>query len=240
MDLAFTHAGAPGISLWRNVEGKKLERVKLPDFGWQRGWGISAIDYDNDGWVDLIAAGESVCRRRSSTAPESRRPGLGRRHQGNSISTQSNSTNLAHWPSPTPAAIGQADIVVTQLGGPPVILHSEGSAAHNWMHIDLKSLSDNKTGIGTKVEIYAGPLYQKWEVAGASGYLGQNSTSVLAGLGAEKNVEVVRLLWPTGVPQDEINLAAKKSHHSLNSTAAAAPARCSSPGTATNTNSSPT
>ncbi len=60
MDLAFTHAGAPGISLWRNVGGKKLERVKLPDFGWQRGWGISSIDYDNDGWLDILAAGESA------------------------------------------------------------------------------------------------------------------------------------------------------------------------------------
>ena len=33
MDLAFTHAGSPGISLWRNVDGKNLERVPLPDFG---------------------------------------------------------------------------------------------------------------------------------------------------------------------------------------------------------------
>ena len=47
--------GAPGISLWRNVDGKHLERVPLPDFGWQHGWGISAIDYDNDGWLDLVA-----------------------------------------------------------------------------------------------------------------------------------------------------------------------------------------
>src|SRR6202048_1855188 len=59
MDLAFTHAGAPGISLWRNVAGKRLERVTLPDLGWQRGWGLSAIDYDNDGWLDLVAVGES-------------------------------------------------------------------------------------------------------------------------------------------------------------------------------------
>jgi hypothetical protein len=62
------------------------------------------------------------------------------------------------------------------------------------------------------VEVYAGPLYQKWDVQGASGYIGQNAPTILVGLGAERNAEVVRLLWPTGVPQDEINLAAKKEH----------------------------
>src|SRR5262249_36174679 len=82
----------------------------------------------------------------------------------------------------------------------------------NWMRIDLKALNDNKSGIGTKVELYAGALYQKWEVTGPSGYLGQNAAPILAGLGNERTAEVVRLLWPTGVPQDEINLSAKKTH----------------------------
>ena len=79
------------------------------------------------------------------------------------------------------------------------------------MSIDFKPLADNKSAIGTKVELYAGALYQKWEVQGASGYLGQNAPAILAGLGNEHNAEVVRLLWPTGVPQDEINLAADKT-----------------------------
>jgi tetratricopeptide (TPR) repeat protein len=43
MDIAFTHAGAPGISLWRNVDGKKVERVALPDFGWRQGWGVTCV-----------------------------------------------------------------------------------------------------------------------------------------------------------------------------------------------------
>jgi len=211
MDLAFTHAGAPGISLWRNIGGKKLERVKLPEFAWQRGWGISSLDYDNDGWLDIIAAGESASGGELRLLRN-----LGT--QGWADVTKDTRLDAVKLKDPRAVAIadtrgiGLADIVVTQLGGLPVILHGEGAGARSWMHVDLKSLSDNKSGIGTKVEIYAGPLYQKWEVTGASGYLGQNSSSVLAGLGSEKSVEVVRLLWPTGVPQDEINLPAKKFH----------------------------
>jgi tetratricopeptide (TPR) repeat protein len=210
MDLAFTHAGAPGISLWRNVDGQHLERVPLPDFGWQRGWGLSAIDYDNDGWLDLVATGES------STGGELR---LLRNLGAKGWADVTKEVHLDSVKLSQPRALavadfagkGDADLVVTQLSGPPVVLRNEGGNQHNWMSLDFKPLSDNKSAIGTKVEIYAGALYQKWEVQGASGYLGQNAPSILAGLAEEKNAEVVRLLWPTGVPQDEINLAAKKT-----------------------------
>ena len=209
MDVAFTHAGAPGISLWRNVEGKRLERVPLPDFGWQNGWGIAALDYDNDGWLDLIAAGES-----SNGAELRLLRNLG--NKGWADATKDVHLDAVKLNQPLAIAVadidgnGDADLVVTQLGGAPLVLRNEGGNQHNWMSIDLKALNDNKSGIGTKVELYAGTLYQKWEVAGASGYLGQNAAPILAGLGSERNAEVVRLLWPTGVPQDEINLAAKK------------------------------
>jgi Flp pilus assembly protein TadD len=210
MDLAFTHAGAPGISLWRNIDGKHLERVPLPDFGWQRGWGISAVDYDNDGWLDLVAAGES-----SSGGELRLLRNLGAK--GWADVTREAHLDAVKLSQPRAIAIadfagnGSPDLVVTQLGNAPILLKNEGANQHNWMSIDLKPLADNKNGIGTKVEIYAGPLYQKWEVQGASGYLGQNAPNILAGLGEEKNAEVVRLLWPTGVPQDEINLAVKKT-----------------------------
>ncbi len=61
------------------------------------------------------------------------------------------------------------------------------------------------------MEMSAGALQQKWEIAGASGYLGQGSTDILAGLGPERGADVVRLLWPTGVLQDEIEIPAHKT-----------------------------
>jgi len=211
MDLAFTHAGAPGISLWRNIEGKRLERVTLPDLGWQRGWGLSAVDYDNDGWLDLVAVGESSSGGELRLLRNLGAPGF-------ADVTRQVRLDGAKLSQPRAIAVadvagnGAADLVITQLGASPILLRNEGGSHHNWIRIDLKALNDNKSAIGTKVEIYAGPLYQKWEVQGASGYLGQNPPTILAGLGTERNVEVVRLLWPTGVPQDEINLAANKEH----------------------------
>ncbi len=209
MDLAFTHSGPPGISLWRNVEGKGLQRVPLPDFGWQRGWGIAAFDYDNDGWLDLVAVGES------KSGGEVR---LLRNLGASQWSDVSKDAQLDSVKLSDPRAIavadisgsGSADLLVTQASAPPVLLRNEGANRHNWMQIDLKALNDNKSAIGTKVEVFAGPLYQKWEVAGASGYLGQNAAPVLVGLDDESRADVVRLLWPTGVPQDEIDLQSRK------------------------------
>jgi len=210
MDLAFTHAGAPGISLWRNVEGKRLERVALPDFGWKRGSGIAWVDYDNDGWLDLAALGE---RAEGGEIRVLRNLG----DAGWADVTKKLHLDGVKLKEPRTLAVadlkndGSPDLVVTQAGGETLVLQNVGANRNHWMQIDLKALNDNKSSIGTKLEIFAGGLYQKWEIAGASGFLGQNGPGLLVGLGKERSVDVVRLLWPTGVPQDEINLTSGKT-----------------------------
>ena len=209
MDVAFTHAGAPGISLWRNVEGKRLERVTLPDLGWKRGWGIAWLDYDNDGWLDLAAVGEGASGGEIRVLRN-----LG--EAGWADVTKSVKLDELKLKEPRSLVVadlkndGSPDLIVTQENGETLVLSNVGANQNHWMRIDLKALNDNKNGIGTKLELYAGGLYQKWEIAGASGYLGQNESALLVGLGKEKSADVVRLLWPTGVPQDEVNLAAEK------------------------------
>jgi tetratricopeptide (TPR) repeat protein len=209
MDVALTHAGAPGVSLWRNVDGKKFERVPLPITDATMGWGITAIDFDNDGWIDLAAVVETekgtevrVFRNNGARGFEDVSASLGldkvKLNQPRALIAADLDNDLA------------ADLVVTQLGSDPVILHNQGGNKNHALRIDLKGLADNKTGLGTKVEVFSNGSWQKFEVAGGAGYLSQGPPQILAGLGKNTNADIVRMLWPTGVLQDEIDVAVNK------------------------------
>ena len=110
---------------------------------------------------------------------------------------------------------GATDLLITQNHGPAVLLRNEGGNKNNWLRLSFKGLADNKSAIGTKVEVFAGANRQKFEIAGSSGYLGQNSTDFVVGLGQAKEADVVRMLWPSGVIQDEIQVAGLKEHSFL-------------------------
>src|ERR1035441_1421346 len=210
MDLAFTLDGSPGVSLWRNDHGKNFDRVKLPDTDWVRAYGVAAIDYDNDGWVDLVAVGET-----KDGKGEIR---LFRNLGPDGFKDVTAETGLDKIQLKEPRAIiagdydndGAVDLLITQNHGPAVLIHNEGGNKNNSLRLALKGLNDNKSAIGTKVEVFSGGLRQKFEVYGSSGYLGQNSPYLTIGLGQAKEADVVRMLWPTGVLQDEIEVAANK------------------------------
>ena len=207
MDLAFTHWGTPALTMWRNDQGKGFEAVKPFDTDWVRAWGLAAIDYDNDGWVDLVAAGETKdgkgeVRLFRNLGPEGFKDVTG-------------DVGLDKIQLKDPRAIvtgdfdgdGATDLLITQNHGPAVLLRNEGGNKNHWLRLSLKGLADNKSAIGTKVEVFAGGNRQKFEIAGSSGYLGQNSPYLTVGLGQATQADVVRMLWPTGVLQDEVEVA---------------------------------
>ena len=210
MDVALAHNGAPGITLWRNVKGRSVEQVELPIKNWQRAWGVTALDYDNDGWVDLAAVGETTDGR-----PEIR---LLRNLGKNGFKDVTAEVGLNAIQLASPRALvaadvdgdGATDLLVTQSLGPPLLLHNQGGNRNNFLRISLTGLADNKSAVGTKVEVFAGSVWQKWEISG-SGYLSQNATDLLVGLGKERRVDIVRAFWPSGVIQDEAHIAANST-----------------------------
>ncbi|MGA3348662.1 MAG: FG-GAP-like repeat-containing protein [Candidatus Sulfotelmatobacter sp.] len=215
MDLAFTHVGAPGLTLWRNNHGKAFDQILLPETNWVRAYGVAAIDYDNDGWIDLVAVGETKEGRGGIK--------LFRNLGADGFKDVTTDVGLDKIQLKDPRAIitgdydndGATDLLITQNHGPAVLLRNEGGNQNHWLRLALKGLADNKSAIGTKVEVFAGGNRQKFEIYGSNGYLGQNSPYLTVGLGDAKEADIVRMLWPTGVLQDEINVPGDRQHDFL-------------------------
>ncbi|MDE3136295.1 MAG: VCBS repeat-containing protein [Acidobacteriota bacterium] len=208
MDLAFTQGTAPGLSLWRNADGKKFVSVPFPHLDWARGWGLTALDYDNDGWVDLAAVGTDAQGKGHIALFRNEGP-AGFRDVTRQVGLDK--IHLRHPRSIIAADFygdGTTDLLITQNDGPPVLLRNVGANRNHSLALKFEGTNDNRSALGTKVEIFSGTQHQKWEIAGASGYLGQGPATLTAGLGSRTEADIVRMLWPTGVLQDEIHIAA--------------------------------
>ncbi len=209
MDVAVTHAGAPGVTLWRNVDGDHFERIPVTLPGAIAAWGLTPVDFDNDGWIDLAV----VVQTAEGTELRVLRNGGTKGFTDVSEALGLPKLEIAGARSVIAADVdhdGAADLLLAKADGSPLVLHNAGGSKHHALRIDLTGLADNKSAIGTKIEVFSDGNWQKFEVASASGYMSQGATEILAGLGENERADVVRLLWPTGVPQDELDVATSK------------------------------
>jgi tetratricopeptide (TPR) repeat protein len=203
MDVLLAHSGEPGVTLWRNIDGKTFERVQLPMQGAVGATAAIPIDFDNDGWIDIAA----LVQTRSGSELRVLR-NLGPAGFAD-VSAQLKLDEL-HLHSPRSLLAddvnhtGAADLIVTEADGSGALLTNIGGNRNHSLHIVLHGAADNRSGIGTKVQVFANGLWQKWEDTG--------QREILAGLGKADKADLVRLMWPTGVPQDEIDVAASDLH----------------------------
>src|SRR5437016_1661658 len=215
MDVVLAHTGSAPITLWHNNHGKSFERVDIPQTDLFKAFGVAAFDYDNDGWIDIAFVGQ-VRDGRGEVR-------LFRNLGQDGFKDVTADVGLDKIQLKDPRAIitgdfdndGATDLLITQNHGPAVLLKNEGGNKNNWLRLALKGLADNKSAIGTKVEIFSDGIRQKFEIYGSNGYLGQNSPYLTVGLGQAKQADVVRMLWPSGVLQDEIEVAGNKEHSFL-------------------------
>ena len=212
MDLAFTHWGSPGLSLWKNVGGARFERVAIPELHVDSRMG-NCGSRCRQRWL----ARPRRCRRngratgRNPRAAKPRRRALRRCDRLRQARRSALERPRALIAGDTDGD-GDTDLLITQNDGPPVLLRNDGGNRRASVRLAFRGLADNRSGIGTKVEVFAGALRQKWELQSSSGYLGQNAPGILAGIDRLRQADIVRLLWPTGVVQDEVQLASGRRH----------------------------
>lgn len=245
VDLFITHWIAQENALYNNMRTQRLE-LDLPRsrtlqfmdeadrYGLGQialdyvGWGTSFFDYDNDGSLDLFVVN-------GSTLQEDDDPRLlvGMRDQlfwnrnadegfydvsavsGQYFATESVGRGAAFGDYDND---GDTDVFVVNNGGRAVLLRNDGGNTNRWLKIRLEGRQSNRSAIGAKLRLVAGPTVQIREVGSQSSYLSQNSLIAHFGLGSRAQADTLEIVWPSGLREILTNVAADQTLHLVEGT----------------------
>jgi enediyne biosynthesis protein E4 len=182
------------------------------------GWGVRFLDYDNDGWKDLLIAQGHDLDTIELNYPNLhyREPMLLARNTGHGfvdVSAQSGSVFRQPWIARGLAIgdidnDGRLDAVVTTNDGPAHILHNETATQNHWILLKLVGHKSNRDAIGASVTVMTNSGPQHATVSTASSYLSASDKRVHFGLGQEKTVPKIEIHWPSGIMQTLKDIAA--------------------------------
>lgn len=185
------------------------------------GWGTSFLDYDNDGWKDVLVANGHVY------------PGVDDHQWGTSYAQQlllfrnlasgrferviaSPASGLS---IPIPArgmAIGdldndgRLDAVVNNINHAPLLLRNVAQTTGGWISLQLigdpakRTPKDERTpkdAVGTTVRLTTGALVQRQDVVSGAGYSSQNDMRLHFGLGSAKKIDKLEIKWADGTTE---------------------------------------
>jgi enediyne biosynthesis protein E4 len=187
------------------------------------GWGTMFLDFDNDGWPDLILVNGHVY-------PEVDSQHLGSSYKeprilfhnngdgtfsdisasaGTGVTTASSSRGLAVgdlWND------GRLSIVISNMNGPPSLLVNQIRNANHWIAIRTVGTKSNRDGIGARVRVKTAGRTLVDEVRSGSSYISNSDMRVHFGLGAATKVEWVEIRWPSGLVERFGDLAVNQVH----------------------------
>src|SRR5258708_6435075 len=175
------------------------------------GWGVRFLDYDNDGWKDLLIAQGHDLDTIELNYPNLRyrEPMLLARNTGHGfIDVSAQSGNVFHqaWVARGLAVgdidnDGRLDAVVTTNDGAVHVFHNESLTQNHCILLKLVGYKSNRDAIGAEVTVVtaSGPQYATVSTAGS--YLSASDHRVHFGLGQQSVVQRIALRWPSAISQ---------------------------------------
>jgi enediyne biosynthesis protein E4 len=175
------------------------------------GWGVTFLDYDNDGWKDLLIAQGHDLDTIELNYPNLhyREPMLLARNTGRGfvdVSAESGSVFRLPWVARGMAIgdldnDGRLDAVVTTNDGPAHILRNETSTQNHWILLKLVGHTSNRDAIGAEVTLLTGSGPQYATVSTAGSYLSASDKRVHFGVGQVRTIQKIEVRWPSGISQ---------------------------------------
>jgi enediyne biosynthesis protein E4 len=180
------------------------------------GWGVRFIDYDNDGWKDLLITQGHDLDTIQLNFPDLRyrEPMLLAKNTGQKfvdVSSQSGDIFQKAWVGRGLALgdidnDGRLDAVVTGNDGRLYVLHNTTQTQNHWLTLLLVGHKSNRDAIGAEVKIITAKGIQMATVTTAGSYLSSSDKRVHFGLGLE-TVASVEIRWPSGIHQTIKNVS---------------------------------
>ena len=202
LDLFMTGVRDAGCRLLWNEDGSRFVGENTPAAVSGACDGLESIaarpvDFDNDGFIDLVLAGASMPGR----------PGLrlirnlgNGRFEGQAALLPELPGRIDDVESGDLDDDGDLDLALLSEGR-VIVLRNDGGNANGWITVQLAAAlegsgKNNFYGIGSTIEINAGAHYQSLLVDGPVTHVG---------LGGRAQADVIRVIWSNGVPQNRID-----------------------------------
>ena len=100
---------------------------------------------------------------------------------------------------------GQLDLVVSQVGGGPVLLYQNQFPKQHYLTVSLRGHTSNRLGIGARLKAYVGDRRIVRELYPHNTYRSQMPSQVHFGLGDAKSIDRLTIQWPSGTVQELTN-----------------------------------
>ncbi len=171
-------------------------------------WGCGFVDYDNDGWPDIIQVNGHVYPEidQHDFGQTFKNPRLLYKNMGDGrfkdVSAEMGPGISEHFSSRGAAFgdydnDGDIDVLVLNLNDPPSLLRNDGGNSQNWITIKLIGTQCNRTAIGARVRVVNGKHVQMDEVHSASSVMSQSDLRLHFGLDQAQFADVIEVKWPT-------------------------------------------
>jgi hypothetical protein len=214
-DLLVTHLPAEGNNLYVN-NGKGLFEDLSVSSGVgllslrHTGFGTAFLDFDNDGWLDIIAlngAIEAIRGRPDDPFPYGERNLLFRNlHDGRFSDVTDQAGPVFELLETSRGAAfgdidndGDTDALVSNVNAPARLLINHIGHRNHWVGLSLANRTSPHDVLGARIEVIRSDQPTLWRRARADGsYASAHDPRVVVGLGDSSTPPTVRVHWPGG------------------------------------------
>ena len=214
MDLYITHLDFELNRLYRNShDGTFTDETFRSRIGNKAvllsGVAAKFLDYDNDGWNDILQLNGAMLDNVSLYHGEVsyKEPLLMYRNLGKGEFDKTSDSLGPDFIRPIVGRglatadydnDGDIDIVTNNRGDFPSLLRNDGGNANHWLSVQLIGTKSNRDGIGSSLKLTSPGFVQVEQAKGGMSYMSASDPRIHFGLGKRTKIESLEITWPSG------------------------------------------